>query len=564
MKTKYILRNTTTAVLALLLSGCVAEDVTESKPSSSSNGKVMKFSAIMENNDNNVTRTTLGTDGKTVLWKSHDQIKVFNAEITGASAAFTNEAEEASSSTDFTGTISADADGNGDFYALYPYQEDATYTDNVLTAELPTIQTATEGSFDPAAQLMTGHTGATYFKFKNVVALIKVTIKSSTSEDGFQIGAIRFTANKSTEKIAGGFSASIDAYGVPTVTANNASTGSQSVVLKVDDNGTKLDDGTYYIAVLPSTYSTGFSLYLEDIRSGHKKLYKRSRKTAYTINRSDIINMGTYNGDDIDDTEDIFDEYIDLGLPSGTLWCSSNVGSTYPFEVGDYYAWGEDTPRGKDVNTQNSANCGKYFDAASTASINCMPKLIYSWASYKYGHGSSRDQNIFNSDLSINYGKLGKYNSSKNYMGTIDNLTELITDVDDAAYQENTNHIMPTYTQIEELISNCTISSLMDYPYKSLFPDKTFVQGFKITSNVSGYTDKWIWLPAGGLYYYDSSDASGPTPLKESNAAAYWSRTRASKDTKSYQARTMDINRDNSDNQDDRMVGRNIRPVIKK
>ncbi len=34
-------------------------------------------------------------------------------------------------------------------------------------------------------------------------------------------------------------------------------------------------------------------------------------------------------------------EYVDLGLPSGTLWATCNVGATKPEEVGDYFAWGE-------------------------------------------------------------------------------------------------------------------------------------------------------------------------------------------------------------------------------
>jgi len=38
-------------------------------------------------------------------------------------------------------------------------------------------------------------------------------------------------------------------------------------------------------------------------------------------------------------------EYVDLGLPSGTLWATYNVGATSPYEKGDYYAWGEVEPR---------------------------------------------------------------------------------------------------------------------------------------------------------------------------------------------------------------------------
>lgn len=34
-------------------------------------------------------------------------------------------------------------------------------------------------------------------------------------------------------------------------------------------------------------------------------------------------------------------EWVDLGLPSGTLWATCNVGATNPEDYGDYYAWGE-------------------------------------------------------------------------------------------------------------------------------------------------------------------------------------------------------------------------------
>lgn len=34
-------------------------------------------------------------------------------------------------------------------------------------------------------------------------------------------------------------------------------------------------------------------------------------------------------------------EYVDLGLPSGTLWATCNVGANKPEEYGDYFAWDE-------------------------------------------------------------------------------------------------------------------------------------------------------------------------------------------------------------------------------
>ena len=34
-------------------------------------------------------------------------------------------------------------------------------------------------------------------------------------------------------------------------------------------------------------------------------------------------------------------EWVDLGLPSGTLWATCNVGASKPEGYGNYYAWGE-------------------------------------------------------------------------------------------------------------------------------------------------------------------------------------------------------------------------------
>lgn len=37
--------------------------------------------------------------------------------------------------------------------------------------------------------------------------------------------------------------------------------------------------------------------------------------------------------------------YVDLGLPSGTLWAVHNIGAQNEYECGDYFAWGETEPK---------------------------------------------------------------------------------------------------------------------------------------------------------------------------------------------------------------------------
>ena len=52
--------------------------------------------------------------------------------------------------------------------------------------------------------------------------------------------------------------------------------------------------------------------------------------------------------------------FIDLELPSGTLWATTNIGADMPEAYGDYFAWGE-----------------------------TAVKKTYSWSNYKYGTDES-------------------------------------------------------------------------------------------------------------------------------------------------------------------------------
>ena len=142
-------------------------------------------------------------------------------------------------------------------------------------------------------------------------------------------------------------------------------------------------------------------------------------------------------------------EYVDLGLPSGTLWATCNVGATNPEEYGDYFAWGETV--GYKINDSHS------FD----------------WANYKWCNGSKD--------------KLTKYCDKSNYgnNGFTDNKTELDLE-DDAAYVNwGSNWRMPSREQFQELIDNCN------------WEWTTFkgVYGQKATSKKNGNR---IFFPAGG------------------------------------------------------------------
>ena len=98
-----------------------------------------------------------------------------------------------------------------------------------------------------------------------------------------------------------------------------------------------------------------------------------------------------------------FHEYVDLGLPSGLLWATCNVGADAPEDYGDYIAWGETTP-----------------------------KTTYNWSTYQYCMGS--------------YNTLTKYcnKTSFGYNGFTDNLTTLLPEDDAATANWGSGWRMPT------------------------------------------------------------------------------------------------------------------------
>ena len=139
-------------------------------------------------------------------------------------------------------------------------------------------------------------------------------------------------------------------------------------------------------------------------------------------------------------------EWVDLGLPSGLKWATTNVGAEKPEEYGLYFAWGE---------TQGYSGITDEKD--------------FYWTDYKLCGGSSST--------------LIKYNNDSSY-GTVDNLTTL-EQVDDAAYQSDNTCRMPTKADLEELTANTT----------STWETLNGVNGRRFTSKINGNS---IFVPAAG------------------------------------------------------------------
>ncbi|MCR5130095.1 MAG: hypothetical protein K6C10_01365 [Prevotella sp.] len=174
-------------------------------------------------------------------------------------------------------------------------------------------------------------------------------------------------------------------------------------------------------------------------------------------------------------------DYVDLGLPSGTLWATQNIGADEIYEYGLYFAWGETVGHTSDVSDG----------------------YIFNFANYKYCEGSSITS-------------LTKYClvSSYGYNGFVDNLTELELS-DDAAYVNwGSNWCMPTQAQMVELLNSeyCTLD----------WTDVGSEYGLLITSKSNGYQ---IFLPAAGVrtssLNYDGENGYYWSKTLESSGKAY-------------------------------------------
>lgn len=101
--------------------------------------------------------------------------------------------------------------------------------------------------------------------------------------------------------------------------------------------------------------------------------------TEYAYKNNAWEKLGEYKSDvDLSEyvkSETIFEGipegYVDLGLPSGKLWASCNLGASTETEYGDYYMWGSTTPNTNDVcdwehapfNNGSSSFDSTYFNA---------------------------------------------------------------------------------------------------------------------------------------------------------------------------------------------------------
>lgn len=195
-------------------------------------------------------------------------------------------------------------------------------------------------------------------------------------------------------------------------------------------------------------------------------------------------------------------EYVDLGLPSGTLWATTNIGAISPEDYGDYFAWGE-------VWGYNSA------------------KRFFSWDTYKWCRGNETS--------------LTKYCLSSAY-GDMDGKDTLDVGDDAAAFNWGDDWRIPTVEQKNELLNPIYVT----WQWTTV----NGISGYKVESKVNGNS---MFLPATGYYAYGKLTSAG-------DYGNYWLNSLSSQNQAQATCLAFYSNKVGQF-QSDRYVGRSVRAV---
>lgn len=154
-------------------------------------------------------------------------------------------------------------------------------------------------------------------------------------------------------------------------------------------------------------------------------------------------------------------EKVDLGLPSGNLWSTVNMGASLPEEFGDYYAWGE-----------------------------TEPKWTFNWYNYKYMAEGYGEENYITKYTFEDNHNAGIWYENDQFIGDGRNVMDFSDDPARTGWGEGWR--MPSLADWQELTENCRISS------ESI----RGMSGYRVTSNLNGNS---IFLPLVG--YRDGNNA---------------------------------------------------------
>lgn len=181
------------------------------------------------------TKVSMNADFS-LYWEAGDQVSVFAPD--GSNNLFTSEAETGAKTTVLNGADSFTIDLSQTYYAIYPYSADNSIENGVITTTIPTVQTPVKGAFPVNHAVAVSD--RQNLSFLNVCGLFGFNI---TQDD---IVSVTIKAKGAQEYLTG--KVAVDCADASYTVVD----GLTEVTLVTKD---KFAVGTYYVAVLPQTFS---------------------------------------------------------------------------------------------------------------------------------------------------------------------------------------------------------------------------------------------------------------------------------------------------------------------
>lgn len=322
---KYILA---LAAVAAMLVSCSQDDnleaVENGMENSTENSTPQPITTIYASSYDGGTRAAVNDDGTRILWQEGDKIGVMNSSM---NTPYTLSNGVGTTSGEFSnaesGITSIDA-------VMYPYQENATYTNRKLSFEIPSVQEGVPGSFDKKAAIMYSLGPSANQQLSLAVNFLKITIPTRVRSVTISSPTTSLTGNMELE--GGNVSAVTDK-------------GCNYVRLVPADGNKYFISDDYYIAVKPGEIVTPTITFVkDDDLLGSIVLQENSKTSTNNIQFSDNKNVVPLR---VDFNTGNVTQRLALQLwAGGPYFAQYNVGVTDGKEesYGGYYAWdGADT-----------------------------------------------------------------------------------------------------------------------------------------------------------------------------------------------------------------------------
>lgn len=236
------------------------------------------------------TKTALDATGKKSEW-NQDHIWILNGDPknNGWKKEYQTDATSSYTAT-FTESNSEVSLGEGPVVAVCPASAggyawwNKDYPEYVNKLYLNPVQAATVGTYDPKAHIAVAYSENTSLAFMNAVSLLKFTVASGN------VSEVWISPNTKTDYVAGNFSIAVTGENVGTISKDGGADTGWKNETYVKATGDFENGKTYYIACLPTTFTTGFTV--EVVSNGIKGDNKTTAKN-YELKRNKILDLGS-------------------------------------------------------------------------------------------------------------------------------------------------------------------------------------------------------------------------------------------------------------------------------